>query len=83
MLTEIAANLVSNTPREIDVSNDALMQLLDAFHNVGRRATLRAMLHNAIVFASRLNHLASLENIVRAWLFDVHILSSLTAPNDP
>src|SRR4029077_3114171 len=74
--------LKAQPAREIDLANDlSIVKPLDGFLNGGRRADLRAMLNNAIVFLSSAHELAAFPKIVRAWLFDVYVFAGLARPD--
>ena len=55
--------------------------MLHGFLHGHRGADLAALLHHAVVLARRGHNLLGLENIVRAGLFDVHVLAGLAGPD--
>ncbi len=62
----------------------AQLARLDDFHHVGLvriAAILRAVLHDAVVFASSLHSHAPFVHVVTAGLFDVHVFAGLARPD--
>lgn len=74
--------LKAQPAREIDLADDlSIVKPLDGLLNGGRRADLRAMLNDTIVFLGSAHELAAFPKIVRAGLFDVHIFARLARPD--
>ncbi len=81
LVAAAGADLEGDAPRHVDAADHALLEFLDAFANFGAGAALGAVLDDAVVLAGRLDHLAALEEVVRARLLDVDVLAGLAGPD--
>jgi len=68
-------------PGHIHVADEALMKQPDGLADVRLRPALRPMLNDALVPGSGLDHLAALEDVMRAGLLDVDVLTGLATPD--
>ena len=76
------AALIAEPPRYGDLSQIALRYPFHGFgYTLAAAAALGAGLHDALVLAGCLDELASFPNVMRHWLFQIHITSALDRPN--
>ena len=75
------ADLVGDAPCHVDPADGPGLELLDPFADLGTGAALGAVLHDPLVLAGGLDHLAALEDVVRGGLFHVDVLAGLAGPD--
>src|SRR6185295_8295755 len=80
-LANAAARLVTQAARDAELAQIARVDPLDGFLDGVAGATLGSGLHNLVVFARRLDHLASLPHVVRNGLLAVNVLAGLYGPD--
>ena len=65
----------------VDFSEFSIVQELHSATDVVHGAVLEADGDEAVVFSCGFDHFSSFEDVVRAWLFDVDVLSGLACPD--